>query len=144
MKDAGVTRDDIGFTVSGSCDLLSGQSFAFVSTLEAVGAWPPISESHVEMDGAWAMYEGWTKLQEGDVDVVLVYCHGRMSAGRPLEVLPLQLDPYTLTPLGLDPASLAALQARALHRSGHCRRSATSPRSSPVTARARSATPTRR
>jgi acetyl-CoA acetyltransferase len=66
------------------------------------------------MDGAWAMYEGWTKLQEGEVDVALVYCHGRMSAGRPWEVLPLQLDPYSLTPLGLDPGALAALQAREL------------------------------
>jgi acetyl-CoA acetyltransferase len=114
IEDAGVSREDIGFTVSGSCDLLAGQSFAFVSTIEAIGAWPPISESHVEMDGAWALYEGWTKLQEGDVDVVLVYCHGRMSAGRPWEVLPLQLDPYSLTPLGLDPGALAALQARQL------------------------------
>jgi acetyl-CoA acetyltransferase len=114
MKEAGVARADIGFTVSGSCDILAGQSFAFVGALEGVGAWPPISESHVEMDGAWALYEGWTKLQEGEVDVVLVYCHGRMSAGRPWEFMTLQLDPYTLTPLGLDPGALAALQARQL------------------------------
>ena len=35
------------------------------------------------MDGAWAMYEGWTRLQEGDIDLVLVYCHGRSSPGKP-------------------------------------------------------------
>ena len=114
LRMAGVDRHDIGFTVSGSCDYLAGQAFAFVQTLEAIGAWPPISESHVEMDGAWAMYEGWTRLQEGDVDLVLVYSHGRSSPGTPWQVWPLQLDPYHLAPLGLDPWSLAALQARAL------------------------------
>ena len=55
---AGIDRRDIGFTCAGSCDYLSGQTFAFVSNLEAVGAWPPISESHVEMDGAWAHVRG--------------------------------------------------------------------------------------
>ena len=115
---AGVDRHDIGFTVSGSCDYLAGQTFAFVQTIEAIGAWPPISESHVEMDGAWAMYEGFTRLQEGDIDLVLVYCHGRSSPGKPEQIYPLQLDPYHLAPLGLDPWSLAALQARALLDSG--------------------------
>ena len=118
LRMAGVDRHDIGFTVSGSCDYLAGQSFAFVQTLEAIGAWPPISESHVEMDGAWAMYEGFTRLQEGDIDLVLVYCHGRSSPGKPWQVWPLQLDPYHLAPLGLDPSSLAALQARALLDTG--------------------------
>jgi acetyl-CoA acetyltransferase len=115
---AGVDRHDIDFTVSGSCDYLAGQAFAFVQTIEAIGAWPPISESHVEMDGAWAMYEGWTRLQEGDTDLVLVYSHGRSSPGKPEQVYPLQLDPYHLAPLGLDPWSLAALQARALLDAG--------------------------
>ena len=118
LRMAGVDRHDIGFTVSGSCDYLAGQAFAFVQTIEAIGAWPPISESHVEMDGAWAMYEGWTRLQEGDVDLVLVYSHGRSSPGTPWQVWPLQLDPYHLAPLGLDPWSLAALQARALLDAG--------------------------
>jgi acetyl-CoA acetyltransferase len=89
-----------------------------VQTIEAIGAWPPISESHVEMDGAWALYEGWTRLQEGDIDLVLVYSHGRSSPGQPWQVWPLQLDPYHLAPLGLDPWSLAALQARALIDAG--------------------------
>jgi len=118
LRMAGIDRHDIGFTVSGSCDYLAGQAFAFVQTIEAIGAWPPISESHVEMDGAWAMYEGWTRLQEGDVDLVLVYSHGRSSPGTPWQVWPLQLDPYHLAPLGLDPWSLAALQARALLDAG--------------------------
>jgi len=42
----------VDFICSGSSDYLAGQSFAFVSGLDSVGAWPPISESHVEADGA--------------------------------------------------------------------------------------------
>src|SRR5258708_38714161 len=56
---ANVDLREIGFTCSGSCDYLTGGPFAFVSNLEAAGAWPPIAESHVEMDGAWALYEAW-------------------------------------------------------------------------------------
>ena len=42
LDTAKVARRDIGFTCAGSCDYLSGQTFAFVMNLEAVGAWPPI------------------------------------------------------------------------------------------------------
>ena len=115
---AGIDRRDIGFTCAGSCDYLSGQTFAFVSNLEAVGAWPPISESHVEMDGAWAMYEAWVRLQHGDIDLALAFGSGKSSPGDPAQIYPLQMDPYTLTPLGADPVSLAALQARAMIDSG--------------------------
>jgi acetyl-CoA acetyltransferase len=114
IERAGVARRDIGFTCAGSCDYLSGQTFAFVSNLEAVGAWPPISESHVEMDGAWALYEAWVRLQHGDLDLALAFGSGKSSPGAPSEIYPLQMDPYTITPLGADPVSLAALQARAM------------------------------
>jgi acetyl-CoA acetyltransferase len=113
-----VPRREIGFTCAGSCDYLSGQSFAFVLNLEAAGAWPPISESHVEMDGAWALYEAWVRLQHGDIDTALVFGSGKSSPGVPADIYPLQMDPYTLAPLGVDPVSLAALQARALLDSG--------------------------
>ncbi|HTO52149.1 MAG TPA: thiolase domain-containing protein [Myxococcota bacterium] len=106
-------RSEIGFTCSGSSDYLQGQSFAFVGALDAVGAWPPIRESHVEMDGAWALYEAWIKIQTGDVDSALVYSFGKSSPGDIAEVLALQLDPYTVTPLWPDADSLAAIQARA-------------------------------
>ena len=109
---AGLKGTDIGVTVSGSCDYLAGQPFAFVSALDAVGAWPPIVESHVEMDGAWALYEAWVKLQTGEADSALVYSFGKSSMGDLPEVLTIQLDPYTLAPLWPDSISLAALQAR--------------------------------
>jgi acetyl-CoA acetyltransferase len=115
---AGVDRREIGFTCSGSCDYLTGGPFAFVSNLEALGAWPPIEESHVEADGAWALYEAWVRLKEGDVDLALVCGSGKSSPSRPAEVWAQHLDPYTLAPLGLDPVSLAGLQARALLDAG--------------------------
>ena len=118
LDEAGITRKDIGFTVSASCDYLAGAPFAFVQTLEATGAWPPISESHVEMDGAWALYEAWVRLQHGDIDTALVFAAGMSTRGNMREVLSIQLDPYYLMPLWVDPHSLAALQAQALIDAG--------------------------
>src|SRR5581483_7503047 len=115
---SGIDAKAIGFTVSGSSDYLAGQPFAFVQALDAVGAWPPIRESHVEMDGAWALYEAWLRLQCGDVDSALVYAFGKSSLGDIRDVLTLQLDPYCVAPLWPDSVSVAALQARALLDSG--------------------------
>jgi len=115
---AGLSQQEIGFTCSGSTDYLSGQAFSFVSTLDGVGPWPPIQESHVEMDGAWALYEAWVKLQIGDVDTALVYCYGKSAPGPIHEVLSRQLDPYNVAPLWPDQISLAALQARSLLEAG--------------------------
>ena len=113
IKGSGIPRKEIGFTCSGSCDYLAGVPFAFVQALDAVGAWPPIRESHVEMDGAWALYEAWVRLRIGDIDSALVYGFGKSSVGDPREISVAQLDPYYLAPLGPDSVSVAALQARA-------------------------------
>jgi acetyl-CoA acetyltransferase len=118
IEQSGIPRKEIGFTCSGSADYLAGASFAFVGNLEATGAWPPISESHVEMDGAWALYEAWVRLQHGDIDSALVYSSGICTRGDMREVLCLQNDPYYLMPLWADHVSLAALQARALLETG--------------------------
>jgi acetyl-CoA acetyltransferase len=114
VKRSGIPRKDIGFICSGSCDYLAGVPFSFVSALDAVGAWPPVRESHVEMDGAWALYEAWVRLQVGDVDSALVYGFGKSSVGDPREISVAQLDPYYMAPLWPDSVSVAALQARAL------------------------------
>ena len=120
MSASGLTKQQIGFTVSGSCDYLGGRPFSFVTALDAVGAWPPISESHVEMDGAWALYEAWVRLQHGDIDAALVYAFGRTSQGDLPMVLATQLDPYYLAPLWPSAVSLAALQARSMIDAGLC------------------------
>lgn len=111
-EQTGFTKKDIGFWCSGSSDYLAGRSFSFVSAVDAIGPMPPVNESHVEMDAAWALYEAWVKIQTGEVDTALVYGFGKSSAGVLRRTLSLQLDPYTMTPLWPDTVSLAALQAR--------------------------------
>jgi acetyl-CoA acetyltransferase len=120
LAQSGIPQKDIGFTVSGSCDYLAGHPFAFVTALDAVGAWPPIRESHVEMDGAWALYEAWVRLQCGDVASALVYSFGKSSLGDIRDVMTLQLDPYYVQPLWPDTVAVAALQARAMIDAGRC------------------------
>ncbi len=114
VERSGIPKKEIGFTVSGSCDYLAGAPFSFVSALDAVGPWPPIVESHVEMDGAWALYEAWVRLQVGDIDSALVFSFGKSSLGDINNISALHLDPYYTASLWPDPVSLAALQARAL------------------------------
>jgi acetyl-CoA acetyltransferase len=111
--DAGLDQTGIDFTCSGSSDYLAGAAFSFVTALDGVGAWPPISESHVEMDGAWALYEAWVKIQTGTADTALVFGYGKSSPGSLRDVLSRQLDPYYVAPLWPDSIALAALQARA-------------------------------
>lgn len=114
LDRTGLKTADIDFTCSGSSDYLAGRAFSFTLALDGVGAWPPISESHVEMDGAWALYEAWTKLLTGDAETALVYAYGKSSPGSVRDVLTRQLDPYYVAPLWPDSVALAALQAQAL------------------------------
>ncbi|HEX3707660.1 MAG TPA: lipid-transfer protein [Mycobacteriales bacterium] len=118
MGEAGLTQPDIGFTVSGSSDYLQGFPFAFVSALDAVGAWPPVRESHLEMDGAFALAEAIAVLQDEHIDTALVYAFARPSRGELDRTLALQLDPYTVAPLNPDARGLAGLQAQAMRDSG--------------------------
>jgi acetyl-CoA acetyltransferase len=108
----GLTKDDIGFWCSGSSDYLAGRAFSFVSAVDAIGAFPPVMESHVEMDGAWALYEAWLKILTGEAEIALAYGFGKSSAGNLRRLLALQLDPYLVAPLWPDSVSIAALQAR--------------------------------
>jgi acetyl-CoA acetyltransferase len=112
LQSTGLTKNDIGFWCSGSSDYLAGRAFSFVSAVDAIGAFPPVAESHVEMDAAWALYEAWVKILIGDADIALAYGFGKSSAGDLRRVLALQLDPYLLAPLWPDSVSVAALQAR--------------------------------
>src|SRR5689334_6941213 len=118
LERTGLAAGEIGFTCSGSSDYLAGRAFSFTMTLDGVGAWPPIPESHVEMDGAWALYEAWVKLLTGEADTALVYSYGKSSPGDVRSVLTRQLDPYYAAPLWPDSVALAALQAQALLDAG--------------------------
>jgi acetyl-CoA acetyltransferase len=112
LDQTGLAKEDIGFWCSGSSDYLAGRAFSFVAAVDAIGAFPPVMESHVEMDGAWALYEAWVKVLTGDADIALAYGFGKSSASDLRRVLALQLDPYVLAPLWPDSVSIAALQAR--------------------------------
>ncbi|MCT7372341.1 thiolase domain-containing protein [Mycolicibacterium llatzerense] len=110
--ELGLKQTDIGFWCSGSSDYLAGRAFSFISAIDSIGAIPPINESHVEMDAAWALYEAYIKILTGEVDTALVYGFGKGSAGTLRRVLALQTDPYTVSPLWPDAVSMAGLQAR--------------------------------
>ena len=92
VGQVGLTTSDMGFVCSGSSDYLAGQPFSFVAALDAVGPWPPLSESHVEMDGAWALYEAMLWLESGDADTALVYSFGKTSPSEVARTLALQLE----------------------------------------------------
>lgn len=110
---SGLGRHEIDFTAAGSADVLEGRPFSFGFALDVTGAVPPIEESHVEADGAWAAYEAWMRIQAGDADSALVIAWGKSSEGSLPHVTNATLDPFWESPLGLDAVALAALQARA-------------------------------
>ena len=116
LGGTGLAKADIGFWCSGSSDYLAGRAFSFVSAVDAIGAFPPIMESHVEMDGAWALYEAWVKILTGEADIALAYGFGKSSAGELRRVLALQLDPYLVAPLWPDSVSIAGAAGPAGHR----------------------------
>jgi acetyl-CoA acetyltransferase len=134
---SGLARHDIGFTISGSCDYLSGGPFTFVQGLDAAGAWPPVKESHVEMDAAWAVYEAWVAIQTGEVDSALIYGFGKSSLTDVHLAFNLQNDPYTVAPLWPSTVDLAALQASALLAGGLGGRDVTEADLAEVAARSR-------
>ena len=112
VQRSGMQKSDIDFVCSGSLDYLFGGPFAFVAGVDAVGAVPPIRESHVEMDGAWALYEAWCYIQTGEIDSAVIYGFSKGSSGDPLELMTVQTDPYYTVPLWPSMSDLAALQAR--------------------------------
>jgi len=118
LAATGLKRSEIGFTCSGSNDYLVGTPFSFVAALDTIGAWPPIAESHVEQDAAWALYEAWVRMQHGDVDAALVYGFGKGTVGDQVGVSSLGYDPYYLAPLVPGHVAMAGLQARAMADAG--------------------------
>lgn len=119
LNNIAIGRDEVDFVASGSHDFFEGRTFAYIESLDAVGAWPPISESHVEMDAAWAFHEAWAWLQLNEGDIALIYGIGRSSLSQDLDqVMAAQLDPYFLAPLQPHRDAIAGLQAGALIAAG--------------------------
>jgi acetyl-CoA acetyltransferase len=113
LAQVGVERDAIDYQVSASTDYADGRPFGFVAALDVMGSWPPRQDLHLEMDGSFAAYYAWVKIQTGEVDTAIVCGHGKTSEGEPDRVYNLQLEPYYHAAMGLDPTSTAALQASA-------------------------------
>ena len=87
-SDLGITKSDIGFWCSGSSDYLAGRAFSFISAIDSIGAVPPINESHVEMDAAWAFYEAWIKILTGEVETALAeMLSAELSSGETVRVI---------------------------------------------------------
>jgi len=119
LAQVAAERDAIDYQVSASADYMDGRPFGFVAALDVMGSWPPRQDLHLEMDGSFATYYAWMKMQTGEVDSAIVCGHGKTSEGEPERVLNLQLDPYYQAPLGLTPTATSALQASAYQaRSG--------------------------
>jgi len=113
LASCGVERKDIDYQCAGSSDYIDGRAFSFSQVLEVMGAWPPVQDSHVEMDAVWAAHLVWVKMQAEECDTAIVAGFGKCSEGSPTHVLNLQLDPFYLASLGLDHISTSALQASA-------------------------------
>lgn len=113
LAACGVERREIDYQVAGSADYIDGRPFGFVAALDAMGAWPPVQDLHLEMDAAFAAYYAWLRMQAGDCDTAIVCGYGKVSEGEPPRLQNLQLDPYYQAAIGLDGVSTAALQASA-------------------------------
>lgn len=113
VAKAGIPREEIDFTAAGSADYLEGRPFSFGQALRYEGAWPPINETHLEMDGAWAAYYAWLRLLTGKYDTALITSWNKSSEASLHAVLNITLDPFYEAAIGVDPIALAALQARA-------------------------------
>jgi acetyl-CoA acetyltransferase len=117
---SGISPADMAVVGTASSEFLNGVVGNVMGAFDALTGWPPRAHSHLEADGAFALYEAWVRLMAGEGRVALVCAFSRPLAEDKRAVLTLQLDPYLVQPLGPGAASLAALQARALIDSGHC------------------------
>ena len=114
LADSGLTRDDIGIVCSAGSEFLNGVVGSVMGAFDAFPGWPPRAHTHLEGDGAFALYEAWIRLLVGEADAALACAYSRPLADDPRSVLGLQFDPYLVAPLAPHPRGIAALQARAL------------------------------
>jgi acetyl-CoA acetyltransferase len=118
LADSGLTRDDIGVVCSAGSEFLNGVVGSVMGAFDAIPGSPPRTHTHLEGDGAFALYEAWVRLLAGEATAALVCAYSRPLADDPDRLLALQLDPYLVAPLEPDATVIAALQARALLDSG--------------------------
>ncbi len=113
LAECGIARNAIDYQIGGSSDFIDGRTFGFTQAVDVMGSWPPVADSHLEMDAAFAAYYAWLRMQSGACDTAMVVGFGKPSEGELARILNLQLDPFYLGAIGLDGVSTAALQASA-------------------------------
>lgn len=118
LGGSGVSRGDVGVVCSAGSEFVGGFVGSMMDVFDVLPCWPPATHTHLEGDGAFALYEAWVRLLAGEADVALVCAYSRPLADDPLSVLTLQLDPYWVAPLGPRSHHVAALQARAMLDAG--------------------------
>ncbi|HXY93845.1 MAG TPA: lipid-transfer protein [Acidimicrobiia bacterium] len=111
---SGLSRDNVGVVCSASSEFLNGVVGSVMGAFDAFPGWPPRTHSHLEGDGAFALYEAWIRVLAGETDAALVCAYSRPLGDDTGRVLALQHDPYFVAPLAPAARELAALQARAL------------------------------
>jgi acetyl-CoA acetyltransferase len=118
LAAAGVSAADIGVVGSAGSEFLNGVIGTVMGAFDGLPCWPPRTHSHLEADGAFALYESWVRLMAGEAELALVCAFSRPLADDRVSVLGMQFDPYLVAPLAPGPRDIAALQARALIDSG--------------------------
>ena len=118
LRASGISPSAIDVLGTASSEFLNGVVGGVMGAFDAIPGWPPRTHSHLEADGAFALYECWVRLMAGESPAALVCAFSRPRADDETAVLGLQLDPYVVAPLGPRVASIAALQARAMVDSG--------------------------
>ena len=81
-----------------STDYIDGRPFGFVAALDVMGSWPPRQDLHLEMDGSFAAYYAWLKIQTGESTRPSCAATARPRRASRERVLNLQLDPYYHAP----------------------------------------------
>jgi acetyl-CoA acetyltransferase len=118
LAASGLDRAGIGVVCTASSELGSGIVGSVMEVYDVLPCWPPVTHTHLEGEGAFALYEAWVRLLAGEADAALVCAYSRPLARDLSQVLALQLDPYLVAPLAPRSYHVAALQARALLDSG--------------------------
>jgi acetyl-CoA acetyltransferase len=118
IEASGIDPADIGILATASSEFLNGVVGGIMGAFDALPGWPPRTHSHLEADGAFALYEAWVRLMADGAGAALVCSFSRPLGRPPRSPLTLQLDPYRVAPLAPNPVAIAALQARVLVDSG--------------------------
>ncbi len=99
LEASGLSPADIGVIGTAGSEFLNGVVGSVMGAFDALPGWPPRTHSHLDADGAFALYESWVRLMAG---------RGARRAGLCLQPAP-----------GPRPAQCSHLAAGSLPRAAH-------------------------